>query len=413
MKAKLFSVVLFIAYSFLVGCEKDYDFQNSQQKDAQEVGIEIYNQLQEVGEDAATISCQITSMVSISKVYLEYWISADEQNKLIKEMKTSDIGQPYTYTVSLTDLKSDTEYQTAYKIISETDQIIRLSGKSFRTTPPFTENFTYQEGAIHGAIKVSDTKYVAFSKGNLRYNAATNIWSFAANQYDVVGEANKNVSATYNGDIDLFMYGTSGYDSKYAPYYNYDYDIYSNSNYYHEDITNTEYDWGIYNRISNGGDQVGLWRTLSQEEWEYLISHNVVAKAQIGSTKGMIILPINFEYPDGIGTIVTDATYSKNYFNESNWIRMENNGAVFLPIAGYRYNKNSIPNYKDGEGYYWSTTSFYSYSSSYYGDFYDHCYALEICDSGIFLTASLMHENKRNLYCFALSVRLVCNLNLK
>lgn len=398
MKAKLFSVVLFIAYSFLVGCEKDYDFQNSQQKDAQEAGIEIYNQRQEAGEDAATISCQITSMVSISKVYLEYWMPTDEQNKLVKEMKTSDTDQPYTYTVSLTDLKSDAEYHTAYKIISENNQIIRLSGKSFRTTPPFTENFTYQEGAIHGAIKVSDTKYVAFSKGNLRYNAATNIWSFAANQYDFVGEANKNVSATYNGDIDLFMHGTSGYDSYYAPYYSY-------MHHYGGDITNTEYDWGVFNKINNGGNQVGLWRTLSQEEWEYLISHNIVAKAQIGSTKGMIILPDHFEYPDGIGTIVTDATYSKNYFNESDWVRMEDNGAVFLPVAGNRGEDDNGVIYwnKDG-GHYWSTT----------GELSEN-WALGITDKGIFVSAYFNNEfngysSDDNTY-YAYSVRLVCDLN--
>ena len=52
-----------------------------------------------------------------------------------------------------------------------------------------------------------------FSKGNLRYNAAFNAWKLADNQYDYVGKDNNNIAPDYNGWIDLFGWGTSGWES--------------------------------------------------------------------------------------------------------------------------------------------------------------------------------------------------------
>ena len=37
------------------------------------------------------------------------------------------------------------------------------------------------------------------------------------------------------------------------------------------DIAGTNYDWGVNNAISNGGNEAGLWRTLTIEEWKYLM----------------------------------------------------------------------------------------------------------------------------------------------
>lgn len=72
-----------------------------------------------------------------------------------------------------------------------------------------------------GAFSVSPNKLVYFSKGNLQYQASTNTWRFAENQWDYVGDAtegnvymddvkcnNSYISQTYNGWIDLFGWGT-------------------------------------------------------------------------------------------------------------------------------------------------------------------------------------------------------------
>ena len=44
------------------------------------------------------------------------------------------------------------------------------------------------------AFSVSDTKTVYFSKGNLQYQPKKKIWRFAEHQWDMIGEANANVS---------------------------------------------------------------------------------------------------------------------------------------------------------------------------------------------------------------------------
>lgn len=119
------------------------------------------------------------------------------------------------------------------------------------------------DGVLPGAFSVSATKKVNFSQGNLQYQASTKTWRFAENQYDMIGAANSNISSTYNGWIDLFGWGTSGYNNKY-PYMtsttNADYGDGNN------DIAGTNYDWGVYNAISNGGNAKGLWRTLTTAE---------------------------------------------------------------------------------------------------------------------------------------------------
>ena len=127
---------------------------------------------------------------------------------------------------------------------------------------------TPPEGALTHAFSVSPTKKVYFAKGNLQYRASTNIWRFAENQWDTIGSANVNRSATYDGWIDLFCYGASGYNSA-VPYGFYDNSIYGD--YCQEDISGTNYDWGSFNPISNAGNKSGLWRTMTYEEWNYLL----------------------------------------------------------------------------------------------------------------------------------------------
>ncbi len=68
------------------------------------------------------------------------------------------------------------------------------------------------EGALPGLFSVSEGEQVRFSKGNLQYQASTKTWRFADQQYDVIGMDNEKISETYSGWIDLFGWGTSGYD---------------------------------------------------------------------------------------------------------------------------------------------------------------------------------------------------------
>ena len=82
------------------------------------------------------------------------------------------------------------------------------------------------EGALSGKFTCDERGgQVVFSKGNLQYQASTNTWRFAEHQYDFVGNdakgnvyvgetkcSNKQISATYSGWIDLFGFGTSGWN---------------------------------------------------------------------------------------------------------------------------------------------------------------------------------------------------------
>ena len=65
------------------------------------------------------------------------------------------------------------------------------------------QNVKIQDGAILAEFSVSDSTKVYFSQGNLQYNPKKNIWQFAKHQWDM-----------YTNWIDLFGWGTSGYNGK-------------------------------------------------------------------------------------------------------------------------------------------------------------------------------------------------------
>ena len=247
-----------------------------------------------------------------------------------------------------------------------------------------TSNSTLPQGAINGEFSVAVGVKVYFSKGNLQYNASTDKWQFAENQYDYIGgESSPNsetaygnnlVSEDYDGWIDLFGWGTSGYDEKY-PYMTIN-DSYSYGNDY-DDIIKTNYDWGKYNAIENGGKQIGLWRTLSNNQWEYLLDRedgDLCGLAQVEDINGLVLLPDEWENPDGIDDFVSGNgdDFETNIYSAEEWEQMESAGAVFLPAAGYRDNV-SINN-ADTYGYYWSASanwsSYANYLKFYSGGFY-------------------------------------------
>jgi uncharacterized protein (TIGR02145 family) len=233
-----------------------------------------------------------------------------------------------------------------------------------------------ENGASIKTFTVAEGRTVHFSKGNLWYNAAANLWRFAPEQYEYIGEANSNISETYNEYIDLFGWGTSGWNSganEYQPWATSE----SYSDYYpggsYENNLTGEYanaDWGVYNPIEDGGNQAGMWRTLTKDEWEYLLfTRNAstvsgtdnarYAIATIVGTAGLIILPNDFTMPDGVNALVnintTDANFTNNSYTTEQWMKLELAGAIFLPAAGYRMGTNITD---AGEyGNYWASTS--------------------------------------------------------
>ena len=213
-------------------------------------------------------------------------------------------------------------------------------------------------GTIEFAFSVSADKKIYFSQGNLQYQASTGTWRFAEYQYDIIGAENSNISSSYSGWIDLFGWGTSGYNGK-NPYMtsreSSDYGDGEN------DISGTNYDWGVYNKISNGGNQAGLWRTLTNDEWKYLINTRADASskkgvATVNSVTGLVLLPDEWTLPAGV-TFTSGASgyFTQNTYSADDWAKMEANGAVFLPAAGYR--SGTVVYLVGSESEYWSSSA--------------------------------------------------------
>ena len=234
------------------------------------------------------------------------------------------------------------------------------------------------EGAINAIFSISENQTVYFSKGNLQYQASTNTWRFAEEQYALTGKDNENISATYNGWIDLFGWGTSGYNNQF-PYL---YDApHSNFGDGMNSIAGTNYDWGIHNKIANGGNEAGIWRALSADEWGYLLfdrhdAAKLVGTGSINGQNGLFILPDNWIASDELTfTSFADKgasndgdywyygisnTFSHNVYTIEQWKKLESTGAVFLPSSVLRTGTTLMTGMgtKMIDGYYWTTTPF-------------------------------------------------------
>ena len=199
------------------------------------------------------------------------------------------------------------------------------------------------------SFSVSETKTVTFSPGNLQYHPANDEWRFAPNQTDYIGGDNENISSTYNGWIDLFGWGTGNNPTNAViDYYEYQ----------------TFVDWGV-NKI--GDYKPNTWRTLTKDEWEYIISGranatNLMGVAEVEGVNGLILLPDNWTCPSGVtfksGTYDGDRCIACfGYYQKigaSEWEKLEASGVVFLPISGARF-ESTILNMLD-YGAYWAAT---------------------------------------------------------
>ena len=231
----------------------------------------------------------------------------------------------------------------------------------------FDDTPTWPNGVLPGNFSVSATQQVRFSQGNLQYKASTNTWRFADNQYDIIGSANSNISSSYNGWIDLFGWGTSGYNHGAVCYQPWsvsqnDYDYFAYGSYVYNLYDQTgKADWG-YNPISNGGNQTHQWRTLTNPEWEYVFFSRYTAsgiryaKANVNGRNGVILLPDNWNSSIyslnnvNVGTV----SFDSNVISASVWKSvLEVSGAVFFPAAGERYGYSVMTN----RGLYASSTT--------------------------------------------------------
>lgn len=272
------------------------------------------------------------------------------------------------------------------------------------TDPSEIEGIDISEGALQGLFSVaahtnpsdpySPPKRVYFSKGNLQYQASTNTWRFAEHQWDYVGDASKgtvyeggtkcnnaSISSSYAGWIDLFGFGTSGYNGKVPYQTSGTASDYGNGD---NELADTEYEWGYHNAISNGGGASRRWRSLEGtttggvspvagdhtvsgfpvasggNEWYYLMHlrsqtyRYAFAQITVASgvmVNGLILFPDGFNtLPAGVSALVNYnqgytgvspyvanyVTYTNNPLTLAQWNILEAANAVFLPASGYR-----------------------------------------------------------------------------
>ena len=273
---------------------------------------------------------------------------------------------------------------TAYNALSGGDAIL----------VPITRTFDYTADRLHGTkrtvlfpvFSVSETKRVLFSPGNLQASTSDNgahwTWGFAAHEWDYVGDntyhnsrisGNGTVKFTGAGTVDLFcwvgasnttwsddlgttlnaaMYGITNAQTMNST------DTYGN-------VANESLksDWG--NTITDSYS----WRTLTADEWSYLLGIRTRGGSVNGTSNARYTLArINTDatavnglilFPDGVTIEASEVsqwgninkeignTWTLDWVNgtlctSAQWAALSAKGCVFLPMAGaYRYYEKS------------------------------------------------------------------------
>lgn len=236
-------------------------------------------------------------------------------------------------------------------------------------TQTFSLNFTRATGAKGGFFSVSGSQKVQFSQGNLQYRAkdennAPHHWRFAENQYDHIFTNNTTSLTDYSESstswVDLFFWGTSGNNSLYPHNLN---STFNTST----DIAGTNNDWGVNCSISNGGSSRNLWRTLTKDEWVYLLNTRAGAsgkwaKATVAGTEGLILVPDEWNCPSTIISLTygSSSRFTSNPIDATTWQNLEALGAIFLPLTGFLSYSQKTSTWQitqtNSSSFYWTST---------------------------------------------------------
>ena len=282
-----------------------------------------------VAENIASTSATLKGMVNVDIIDYEeivfgvlYSTKAEELDDFTAPSKNGFLLIGNEFKVNVTDLKAETKYYYRAYVMLNNLQILLGDVKEFTTleaTEPEVVSFPFS---------VAIARQVTFSPGNLQYHPANDEWRFAPSQLDYIGDDNANISETYNGWIDLFGWGTGNNPTNKSKF---------------DDDYQTFVDWGV-NKI--GSDAPNTWRTLTYDEWEYIINgrfnaEELIGVAQVNGVNGLILLPDGWTCPDGVSFksgVAEDSESFADYqsFSASEWSKLEANGAVFFPASGFQ-----------------------------------------------------------------------------
>ena len=367
------------------------------------------NDVTEITQTTAISGGNITSAGN-GTIYSKGVCWSTSPNPTISDYYTNDGDGTGSFTSNLTGLTCSTTYYIKAYATNDAGTAYGEE-KSFTTETPTT----WANGVLPGLFSINSSHKVYFSQGNLQYQASTDTWRFATNQYDYIGTDNSNISSSYDGWIDLFGWGTSGWDCGNTYFHPWDKDnsdgsLYGPPGQYNLTNSYAYSDWGQYNSISNGGNQTDQWYTLSPGSWDYLIntrpastlngvSNARYAKATVNGVAGIILFSDTYTHPIGVpqpaNINASGASFTVNNYQGNNWKLMENAGAVFLPAAGCR--NNTLITQVNSRGCYWSSCY---YSSEAAWILYFHSNSVNT------------NNTLENRYC-GQSVRLVQDFNVK
>ena len=305
-----------------------------------------------------------------------------ELNARDGEMYKAEVLIGKDFKLTLEGLSPDTKYYYCAWVFLNNTQYEFGAIKEFVTIKENAGNTDNPKSKYKAkAFSVSSSKQVYFSPGNLQYTQSTNTWSFAENQWEYIGTDNVtdgSVSSdpTYGDSkkgtaladkVDLFGWGTGDAPTKSCTSYS-DY--------------STFVDWGT-NKIGN--DAPNTWRTLTSNEWYYVVfdrpnASSLMGVAQVNGVNGLILLPDSWTCPSGV---TFKSGFHYNYgvdyyavhqtFTADQWSKLEAAGAVFLPASGGR--NGSDVNFVQYKGIYWSATECFSDYAGYLGFCSDEAYA--------------------------------------
>lgn len=249
---------------------------------------------------------------------------------------------------------------------------------------------------LYGPFSIGNGNRVYFSQGNLKATTsdqgASWTWSFHDNQWDYVGgnpgntTINGSGTVSFTGTVSVDFFGWVGSSASVDNYgiWNKAKRSTSSGNYGNGGLSDAlKHDWG-HNAITNGGNQPDVWRTLTIDEWTWILGpdqnptpgtncresstvNNVnnarFAKGTVNNKQGLIVFPDNYSHPDRVTppTNINNRTSNctgNNYSGDA-WTQMEYAGCVFLPLAGWlrREQDGADGNpYNDSMGAYWSSS---------------------------------------------------------
>ena len=257
-------------------------------------------------------------------------------------------------------IKGDREFlipseESGYGDLDPYKEYVVIVLKVDENNKPIFETLVYERFTTDiddRTFSVGQEKYVYFSPGNLQFENNTHKWSFTAHQWDIVGK----IHYVDTSIRDLFSWIDFGESPDLA-------------------------DW----TTSNIENDSHTWRILSKDEWNYLIRQrennwglSTIKFENSEYRQGLILLPDRWKTPDGVSfnpTITKDWIFNDfssnmryenkeykegkgfwhNIYNEDEWKKMQDNGAIFLPAAGHAASELSNVINANWDGWYLST----------------------------------------------------------